>query len=348
MASAAAIRPFSRLENDVTGIDITFAIAAYNAAPFIEAAIGSVLSQTVSSVEIIVVDDESTDSTVDIVRRLMAQTDRLRLIQSTRNSGPAASRNKALSAARGTWLAVVDADDLVLPERSRHLLDLAQSTGADIVADNVERFQDLSGQSLSTILQTCCQPYCFLIDAATYLQHNTMFSTEITLGYLKPMFRTSFLRKHRLTYSEELWIGEDYDFCLRCLLAGARYVVTSGCFYRYRVRDGSLSWRLKLADTQRLIAAHHKVMAQCPNQGGSFNRAADSYVEGLERARDFAALVDSLKEHRWRDAANSILARIDLVPILGGSLYAHVSKKLARFMESRGCDAQGRNLHLYL
>ena len=142
MASAAAIRPFSRLENDVTGINITFAIAAYNAAPFIEAAIGSVLAQTVSSVEIIVVDDESTDSTVDIVRRLMAQTDRLRLIQSTRNSGPAASRNKALSAARGTWLAVVDADDLVLPERSRHLLDLAQSTGADIVADNVDRFQE--------------------------------------------------------------------------------------------------------------------------------------------------------------------------------------------------------------
>jgi succinoglycan biosynthesis protein ExoO len=348
MASAAALTPFSRLENDVTAIDITFAIAAYNAAPFIEAAIGSVLSQTVSSVEIIVVDDESTDSTVDIVRRLMVQTDRLRLIQSTRNSGPAASRNKALSAARGTWLAVVDADDLVLPERSRHLLDLAQSTGADIVADNVERFHNRSGQSVSTILQTYQQPYCFLIDAATYLQHNTMFSVGMGLGYLKPMFRTSFLRRHGLTYSEELWIGEDYDFCFRCLLAGARYVATSGCFYRYRVREGSQSWRLKLADTQRLIDAHRKAMAQCPKEGGSFNRAADCYVEALERARDFAALIDSLKEHRWRDAANSILARIDLVPILSGTLYTHLSNKLARFIESRGRDGQGRNLHLYL
>jgi succinoglycan biosynthesis protein ExoO len=335
----------------MTGIDITFAIAAYNAAPFIEAAIGSLLSQTVSSVEIIVVDDDSTDSTVDIVRGLMAQTDRLRLIQSTRNSGPAAARNKALSAARGTWLAVVDADDLVLPERSRHLLDLAHSTGADIVADNVERFHNRSGQSVSTMLQTYRQPYCFLIDAATYLQHNTMFSAGMRLGglgYLKPMFRTSFLRRHGLTYSEELWIGEDYDLCFRCLLARARYVVTSGCFYRYRVREGSLSWQLKLADTQRLIDAHRKAMAQCPKEGGSFNRAADCYVEALERARDFAALIDSLKAHRWRDAATSILARIDLVPILSGSLYAHVGKKLARFMESRGCDAQGRNLHLYL
>jgi hypothetical protein len=156
------------------------------------------------------------------------------------------------------------------------------------------------------------------------------------------------LRRHGLTYSEELWIGEDYDFCFRCLLAGARYVATSGCFYRYRVREGSQSWRLKLADTQRLIDAHRKAMAQCPKEGGSFNRAADCYVEALERARDFAALIDSLKEHRWRDAANSILARIDLVPILSGTLYTHLSNKLARFIESRGRDGQGRNLHLYL
>jgi succinoglycan biosynthesis protein ExoO len=348
MASTAAIPTFSRLENVVTGIDITFAIAAYNAAPFIEAAIRSVLSQTVSSVEIIVVDDDSTDSTVDVVRRLMAQTDRLRLIQSTRNSGPAASRNKALSAARGTWLAIVDADDLVLPERSRHLLDLAQSTGADIVADNVERFHNEGGQSVSTILQKYRQPYCFLIDATAYLQRNTMFTAEITLGYLKPMFRTSFLRNHGLTYSEDLWIGEDFDFCFRCLLAGARYVVTSDCFYRYRVWEGSLSWRLKAADAQRLIDAHRKTMAKGKNKGEDFTRAADRYVKALERARAFTVLIDSVKEHRWRDAANSILARIDLVPILGRSLYAHLSKKLARFIESRGRDGQNRDLHLYL
>jgi succinoglycan biosynthesis protein ExoO len=333
MVPSAPIQTCSGLENAVTNIDITFAIAAYNVAPFIEAAIASVLSQTVRSIEIVVVDNASTDSTADIVRRLMALNDRLRLIQWKSNASPAASRNKALSVARGTWFAVVDADDLIMPERSRRLLDLAHSTGADIVADNVDRFHNRSGQSMSTILQICRQPYCFLIDAAAYLQHNIMFSAGMKFGYLKPMFCTSFLRRHGLTYSEDLWIGEDFDFCFRCLLAGARYVVTSDCFYRYRVREGSLSWRLKIADTQKLIEAHQGIMARSKKKGESFTRAANLYLKSLERARAFIALTDSLKEHRWRDAFNSILARIDLLPLLSVSAYAHLCKRFARLIE---------------
>lgn len=312
-------------------IDITFAIAAYNAAPFIEEAVVSVLSQTVRPIEVIVVDDGSTDTTATIVRTLIAQDERLRLIQSQCNAGPAAARNKALSVARGTWFAIVDADDLIAPGRSHYLLDLALSSGADIAADNIEQFCDRTGRTISTILKSCAEPYCFLIDAVTYLEHNIMFSAGMKLGYLKPMFRTSFLRKHGLTYSEKLWNSEDFDFCLRCLLAGARFMVTSNCFYRYRVREGSLSWRLKSADTEKLIEAVRATMDR--NKGATFNHAASSYVKALERARAHITLVDSLKQHCWREAFHSVHTRLDLLPLLSASAYAHFSKRFSQLIE---------------
>jgi succinoglycan biosynthesis protein ExoO len=331
--SRCRFKPVHPSKTVVKTIDITFAIAAYNAASFIEAAIASILSQTVTSIEVIVVDDASTDRTSDIVRSFMAQDDRVRLIRSERNAGPAASRNKALAVACGTWFAVVDADDLIAPDRSQYLLHLADSTGADIVADNLERFLDRTGQTVSTVLKSGSRPYWFLIDPAAYFQHNTMFSSGLQLGYLKPMFRVKFLQRHKLTYSERLWVGEDFDFCLRCLLADALYVATSESFYRYRAREGSLSWRLTVTALQELIGAHREIMSQNRRKGKRFDWTADEYVRALERANAFVRLVDLLKERRWRDAFSSVLARIDLVFLLSASARAHISKRVSRMFK---------------
>ncbi len=315
----------------VETVDITFVTAAYNAASFIEAAIVSILSQTVQSIEVIVVDDASTDTTSDVVRSVMAHDTRVRLIRNENNVGPAASRNRALSVGRGSWFAVIDADDRIDPDRSRRLLDLAASTGADIVADNIERVFD--HQIISTTLRRSFRPYWVLIDPVAYFRHNTMFSSGLQLGYLKPMLRAKFLREYELLYSEGLRVGEDFDFCLRCLLADGRYVVTSESFYHYEIREGSLSWRLTGADLQQLMEAHRKAMSQGRRRGEKFDLAADEYMKALERANDFLTLVESLKRRRWRDAFSSIVRRIDLLALLSASAREHFSKRFSQLLE---------------
>ena len=99
------------VEEDVVSI----IMPSYNASNYIEAAINSVQQQTYDKWELIIVDDCSTDNTVDIIQNI--NDDRIRLYKNEENSGAAISRNKALREARGRWIAFLDSDDVWVPEK---------------------------------------------------------------------------------------------------------------------------------------------------------------------------------------------------------------------------------------
>src|SRR3954469_7601896 len=90
---------------------VSVIMPAFNAERFVGRAIQSALQQTEARIEIIVVDDSSSDATPSIVARIAAADTRVRLLRSTANMGPAAARNRGLEKARGTWIALLDADD---------------------------------------------------------------------------------------------------------------------------------------------------------------------------------------------------------------------------------------------
>ena len=116
-------------------IDVSVIIANYNGGEFIADAIRSACRQTIRNIEIIVSDDSSTDSSVRIVESLIAEDDRIRLVRSDVNGGPAAARNRALGIARGEWISVLDSDDLMHPRRLQLIIEEAVKSQADIVAD---------------------------------------------------------------------------------------------------------------------------------------------------------------------------------------------------------------------
>jgi glycosyltransferase involved in cell wall biosynthesis len=111
---------------------VSVIIAAYNAEAHIEAACRSAIEQTYAPLELIVVDDGSTDDTSRIVEALAASDSRIRLIRQTRR-GVAAARNRALSAATGEFIAALDADDLwahtKVERQVRHLEECGPGTG---------------------------------------------------------------------------------------------------------------------------------------------------------------------------------------------------------------------------
>ena len=202
--------------------DVSFIMAAFNTAPYVRAAVESALRQADVDVEVILVDDGSTDRTADIVAALAAQDPRITLMRRESQGGASVARNAAIELARGAWIAILDADDLVAPERSRRLLDLAAATSADIVADNFERFIGDDETPVSTMLDGRPGPYSFFVDAASFFLSNRMFDNRGHLGYIKPMFRTDFLHIKHIRYADDILIGEDQRICMACLLEGAR------------------------------------------------------------------------------------------------------------------------------
>ena len=90
--------------------------ASYNCAKFIEESIKSVLNQTYDNLELIIIDDCSTDNTDEIIKKYLSDQ-RIRYLKNEKNSGAAVSRNYALREAKGKWIAFLDSDDLWLPEK---------------------------------------------------------------------------------------------------------------------------------------------------------------------------------------------------------------------------------------
>lgn len=120
---------------------------AFNAAAYVHSTISSVKGQSYNNWELLIVDDCSTDNTVEIVERAAALDPRVRLIRQRKNGGPASARNSALDAAKGRWIAFLDSDDLWLPEKIESQLSFQRRRSAKVT---FTAFRRISADGLQT------------------------------------------------------------------------------------------------------------------------------------------------------------------------------------------------------
>lgn len=112
---------------------VSVIMAAYNAEAYIEEAISSVIRQTVSDWELIVLDDGSSDHTFEIMERLGKTDSRIQVLKNARNMGVARTRNAGIDRCSGKYVAFLDSDDIWNPDKLEKQVALAESTGAGIV-----------------------------------------------------------------------------------------------------------------------------------------------------------------------------------------------------------------------
>jgi teichuronic acid biosynthesis glycosyltransferase TuaG len=122
---------------------VTVVVPCFNASAFLRATIDSVLAQSYHRLELIVVDDRSTDDSAEIVRSYAGCDARVSLLQMPRNAGaPAAPRNAGVAAARGEWVAFLDADDLWHPRKLELQIQALSAQGASMCSTQMRDFRD--------------------------------------------------------------------------------------------------------------------------------------------------------------------------------------------------------------
>jgi teichuronic acid biosynthesis glycosyltransferase TuaG len=130
--------------------DVSVVMPAYNASAYIDDAMASVLGQSHASLELIVIDDASSDATRDHVLRAAEADRRVRLIALPRNMGaPAGPRNIGIREARGRWVALLDADDLWHPRKLEWQLRALARTGARFCSSRMVYFTETATAALS-------------------------------------------------------------------------------------------------------------------------------------------------------------------------------------------------------
>jgi succinoglycan biosynthesis protein ExoO len=179
-------------------MDFSVLIPAYNVSGIIERAIRSAAAQTFPPREILVIDDCSTDNTVEVVKALARDIPSLRLLSTPANSGPSAARNVGLRAAQGDWIALLDSDDAWKPGRLERLSEVANATSADFVADNLVMW-DL-------VADTQFKPFYYdLPEEQRQITLIDMFEADDNFNFsktsfalMKPVYRREFIIKSNI------------------------------------------------------------------------------------------------------------------------------------------------------
>ncbi len=216
---------------------ISIILPVYNGEKTIEATIESVLAQTYADFEVIIINDGSQDTTLEIVSCF---TDRRLRVFSYPNAGVTVSRNRGLAQVRGDYVAFIDADDLWTPDKLESQLALLQANPQAAVAYSWSNFINEAGQFL--------HPGCH-----TPITGN-VYATLLAVNFLEngsnPLIRRQALLEVG-EFDESLPVAEDWDMWLR-LAARYEFVLVPRPQILYRVSSGSMSCNVSRAEIANL------------------------------------------------------------------------------------------------
>ncbi len=288
-------------------VKVSLIIPAYNVAPYIDTSLRSAVAQTLRDIEIIVVDDASSDGTRAVIERyVQLHPTLIRPILLDRNVGVSAARNAALDIAQGEWIANLDADDWMEATRLETLLTHAERAGVDWIAD--DQYFVVDGESGPRARLIAYEPPGLRrIDATHVVIHDP--PAHLGYGLLKPLIRRDFLLRTGLRYHSELRRYEDFLFLIECDAAGAKLALLNEPYYWYRLlRKNSLT----KSEPQQVSVEMLKINGRCREVAKAHGMTAlDEALAHRERVieRDvrYHRAIAPIKARRWGDAVSTLL-----------------------------------------
>ncbi len=221
-----------------TAPKVTVIIPAYNSASFVGRGIRSVLEQTMEDLELLVVDDGSTDGTADAVTGF--HDSRLHLLRHSSNRGQCEARNTGLRAARGEWIAALDDDDAWPRERLGKLVGLARDYPEAMIGSDALICFFKPGHDEIVPWKTVLEK-AGLHPGRLYFPSLADF---VKYGLdVKPIFRRSQQRDNGIFFNQQLRAHDWLYFLARLHAAGSYFVFLNEPLYYFSIRQESLSTR---------------------------------------------------------------------------------------------------------
>ena len=201
---------------------VSVIIPAYNASKTIDKCLDSVINQTIKHVEVIVVNDNSTDDTLEKLNKFKHK---IVLINNKKNLGPAASRNKALDIAKGTYISFVDSDDYIDPRMYEEMVKY-MSDEVDLVCCG--RF-NVTKSGMIPVINKSTET-----DAHKF---------SVTSNYnTDKLFKRSIIEEHKLRLPEKYKYAEDFAFGIRYkYYANKMHIIPEPYYYYLSDSEGSIT-----------------------------------------------------------------------------------------------------------
>ncbi|WP_257254644.1 glycosyltransferase family 2 protein [Endozoicomonas sp. SESOKO3] len=208
---------------------ISVIIPVFNSEPYIEDCLFSIISQTYKNIEILVINDGSTDKTKDIILKIKDQDKRIKYLEQE-NSGVSKARNKGLSIALGSYIALIDSDDICYPFRLEEQINHMKSKNIDICGSWIKEFNTKKNKIKS------------YPDKDNELKFNYFFFGK-TIPCPTVMMRAESIKN--LRFDSSLDFAEDYDFLMRTITENrCQLGAIKKPLVKYRVHENQHSKKL--------------------------------------------------------------------------------------------------------
>ena len=207
---------------------VSVLVPVYNVEKYLERCLDSILSQTLSDIEVICVNDGSTDNSADILEKYRLSDSRVKVI-TKENGGLPSARNAGLDAASGTYVGFVDSDDYIEPDMYRKLVEASKKDGADVVICGANIFPETprASQWLYDTLSPKETHY-------TRFWPKVMFHRNDTTPFLwRTLIKRSIIEDNKLRLDEDIVLGEDKAFQCKVYPYASRITIIPDKLYNY-------------------------------------------------------------------------------------------------------------------
>ncbi|MEH7384323.1 glycosyltransferase [Bacillus sp. JJ1521] len=185
---------------------VTVFIPVYNSEVYIKESLDSILNQTYTNIEILIVDDGSTDKSIDIIKSF--NDSRIRIISNKENRGIPFSRNVGLTNSNGKYMAIMDADDIAVLNRIEIQVDFMEKN-QDI--DAIGTYYEMFGGRLKRTFET-------KYTSSEEVKAKLLFSSPI--GNPTSFVRLEKIKEYNLSYNLNYFVAQDYDFWVQLSKVG--------------------------------------------------------------------------------------------------------------------------------
>lgn len=233
---------------------ISFIIPLYNAAEYVSSCIDAILQQKYSNWELIIVDDGSTDNSLDICMNYAYKDNRIKVV-SEENSGSAVARNRGLAEASGEWIAFIDADDFINDDYLDKLVPKL-SYKYDFVMFS---YNEING--VNSIDMRNSQEEILIDSKKLGLLTKDVIDTERRLFELyssrsqvwTKLYKKSFLDDNNISFDPKLRMCQDVMFNLKVYMHAKTAIYLPYNIYNYRILQGSTCHKYSSNQVERII-----------------------------------------------------------------------------------------------
>lgn len=231
----------------------SFVMPVYNASTSVGESIESVLGQTMGDLELICIDDGSTDDTPRVLADYAARDPRVRVL-SQGNAGPSAARNAGLDAARGSVLCTIDADDALVPDYCERLGAAFDVTGAEVVVFGASCEP---AYAASARIRGLLSPVRRTYEPLDRFDPDLLFRSNAQPYAWRAAVSRALEDRERVRFPENVRLGEDVAFLFSLYPVARRVELIPDRLYRYRMVEGSITHGLDApAELARKVGEH--------------------------------------------------------------------------------------------